>query len=308
MNADAGNTVAGIGLLILGLFVFSVQDVIMKFFSDRMAVQEVIFARGVVSLCLVGIALYSTQGAKGFSTKRPALNCLRGLCSFVCFSTFSMALAVLPLADAMPLYYTAPLFVVIFAGPFLGERVGLPVWAAIVVFLVARPNAGRVEPAMLLAIVSAIAYSAQILLTSRLGSSESALGMTFYLTLMFVLLSGVTGVVFGSGWMDQFAHPSATYLFRAWNMPSLFQTALFLALGLTGTVGFYCISQAYRLAKANEMAPFEYSSLPFAVLWGWLFWGALPAVTTVLGSVLIVAGGLFIVYSKLGFSHPRRRR
>ncbi len=295
---------AGIGLLILGLFVFSIQDVIMKFFSDQMAVQQVIFARGVVTLALISAALFYTQGTRGFSTQRPVLNCLRGFFSFICFSTFSMSLAVLPLADAMPLYYTAPLFVVVLAGPLLGEKVGYRVWVAIVagfvgVILVAQPNADGIEPAMVLAIVSALAYSAQILLTRVLGASDSALGMTFYLTLMFVLFSGLTGLVFGSGWMDQFDHPSAAYLFRAWSVPNLPQTGLFLVLGLTGTIGFFCISQAYRYGHANQMAPFEYSSLPFAVLWGWLFWGALPSTSTVLGSLLIVGGGLFIVYSEV---------
>ena len=299
-HQNNGNTLAGIALLILGLFVFSVQDVIMKFFSDQMAVQEVIFARGIVTLALISAALFITQGPRGFTTKKPFLNCLRGFFSFICFSTFSMALAVLPLADAMPIYYTAPLFVVVFAGPFLGEIVGFRIWIAIVagfigVVLVAQPNADGIEPAMVLAIISAIAYSAQILLTRLLGSTDSALSMTFYLTLMFVLFSGLTGLAFGSGWMDQFDHPSAAYLFRAWSFPSMHQTLLFLALGLTGTVGFYCISQAYRYGQANQMAPFEYSSLPFAVLWGWMFWGSLPTVTTLLGSILIVGGGLFVV-------------
>lgn len=306
-NQRGDNTMAGIGMLILGLFVFSIQDVIMKFFSDQMAVQEVIFARGIVTLTLISAALCYTQGPRGFTTRRPFLNCLRGFCSFICFSTFSMALAVLPLADAMPLYYTAPLFVVVFAGPFLGEKVGLRVWLAIVVgfvgvVVVAQPNGGGIEPAMILAIVSAIAYSAQILLTRLLGSSDSALSMTFYLTLMFVLFSGLTGLGFGSGWMDQFDHPSAAYLFRAWSMPNLSQAGLFLAVGLTGTIGFYCISQAYRFGHANQMAPFEYSSLPFAVFWGWMFWGSLPTIATLLGSVLIVGGGLFIVYSEVRVS------
>ncbi|MEM9044840.1 MAG: DMT family transporter [Pseudomonadota bacterium] len=300
----------GIGLLILGLFVFSIQDVIMKFFSDQLAVQEVIFARGMVTLALISAALYATQGLGGFATERPFLNCLRGFFSFICFSSFSMSLAVLPLADAMPLYYTAPLFVVVFAGPFLGETVGLRVWIAVIlgfigVVLVARPSADGIEPAMILAVISAIAYSAQILLTRRLGSTESALGMTFYLTLMFVLFSGLTGLVFGTGWMDQFEHPSAAYLFRAWTVPSVAQTGLLLAVGLTGTIGFYCISQAYRFGHANRMAPFEYSSLPFAVLWGWMFWGSLPTIWTVFGSALIVGGGLFIVFSEVRGSKRR---
>ena len=298
------STITGIGFLILGLFVFSIQDVIMKFFSGQMAVQEVIFARGVVTLKLISVALYLTQGLAGFTTQRPFLNCLRGFFSFICFSTFSMALAVLPLADAMPLYYTAPLFVVVLAGPILGETVSARVWMAIIVgfigvVLVARPNADGIEPAMILAIISAIAYSVQILLTRHLGSSDSALSMTFYLTLMFVLFSGLTGLAFGTGWMDQFDHPSAAYLFRAWSVPNSFQFALFLVVGLAGTIGFYCISQAYRYGRANQMAPFEYSSLPFAVLWGWMFWGSLPSMSTIFGSILIIGGGLFIVYSEI---------
>lgn len=299
----ADRPVAGIGLLVLGLFVFSIQDVIMKVFSDQMAVQEVIFARGLIAISLISIVLYATQGAQGFFTARPFLNCLRGFFSFVCFTTFSMALAVLPLADAMPLYYTAPLFVAVLAGPFLGETVGVRVWIAIAigfvgVIFVARPNAGGIEPAMILALISAMAYAAQILLTRFLGSTESAWGMTFYLMLMFVVFSGLTGLIFGSGWVDQFDHPSAAYFFRAWSVPTPAQAGLFFVLGLTGTIGFYCISQAYRYGRANEMAPFEYSSLPFAVLWGWMIWGSWPTIPTIIGNLLIAAGGMFALSSR----------
>ncbi|MEM6481331.1 MAG: EamA family transporter, partial [Pseudomonadota bacterium] len=69
--------------------------------------------------------------------------------------------------------------------------------------------------------------------------------------------------------------------------------------------GFYCISQAYRYGQANQMAPFEYSSLPFAVLWGWIFWGSLPTVTTLLGSILIVGGGLLVVSSEFKSSRKK---
>jgi len=297
---SADTTLSGIGLLVLGLAVFSLQDVIMKLFSDQMAVQEVIFLRGLVTLVPISVGLYFTGGWSAFVTRRLFLSCLRGLAGFICFSTFSMALAVLPLADAMPLYYTAPLFVVIFSGPLLGENVGIRSWLAIVVgflgvLLVARPSADGIEPAMILAIVSACAYSAQSLLARMLGPTESALRMTFFSMLTFVGLSGAMGLVFGSGWMDQFEHPSAQYLFRAWSVPTLPQAGLVLAVGLIAAAGFYCISQAYRLGRANRIAPFEYSSLPFAVLWGWTFWNAVPTLTTIIGSTLIVGSGLFII-------------
>jgi len=297
-SADA--TLSGVGLLVLGLAVFSLQDVIMKLFSDQMAVQQVIFLRGLVTLVLIGAGLYLTGGWIAFITHKLLLSCLRGLAGFICFSTFSMALAVLPLADAMPLYYTAPLFVVIFSGPLLGERVGIRSWLAIVVgflgvLLVASPSTDGVEPAMILAIISACAYSAQSLLARKLGPTESALRMTFYSMLTFVVLSGAMGILFGTGWMNQFDHPSAQYLFRAWSVPTLPQAGLVFAVGLIAAVGFYCISQAYRIGRANRIAPFEYSSLPFAVLWGWIIWSSVPTVATIAGSTLIVGSGLFLI-------------
>lgn len=299
-NGSTDATLKGVGLLVLGLAVFSLQDVIMKLFSDQMALQQVIFLRGLVTLVLIGTGLYVTGGWSAFMTRKLFLSCLRGVAGFVCFSTFSMALAVLPLADAMPLYYTAPLFVVIFSGPLLGEKVGVRSWLAIVfgflgVLLVARPSAEGIEPAMILAIVSACAYSAQSLLARMLGPTESALRMTFYSMLTFVVLSGSLGIAFGTGWMDRFDHPSAQYLFRTWSVPTLAQASLVLAVGVIAAVGFYCISQAYRIGRANRIAPFEYSSLPFAVLWGWLIWNEMPTLITVLGSALIVGSGLFLI-------------
>lgn len=292
--------IKGILFLVLGLSVFSIQDVIMKFFSDEIALQEVIFSRGLVTLVVICFLILRHEGAKGFIAQRPFLCIVRGFAGFTCFTTFSMALAVLPLADAMPLYYTSPLFVIAFSIPFLGETVKLRSWVAILVgfagtVLVAQPSAYGIEPAMILAIVSAIAYSWQSLLARKLGSTESALGMTFYSMCTFVALSGFMGLAFGNGWLDNFAHPSAQYLFRAWTWPTLGQFGLILTVGLVAAIGFLCISQAYRLGQASVIAPFEYSSLPFAVFWGWLFWGEIPGLMTILGSALIIGGGLYVL-------------
>ena len=160
------------------------------------------------------------------------------------------------------------------------------------VLFVARPGTGGLDPAMILALISALAYSAQSLLARYLGPTESAKGMTFYSMISFILLSGLTGLLFGTGWLDQFSHPSAQYLFRAWSFPNPEQWLLILAVGIIAAAGFLCISQAYRLGRASDIAPFEYSSLPFAVLWGWLIWNDIPSSLTLVGSGLIIAGGI----------------
>lgn len=299
-RSGANTTIQGILFLVLGLSVFSIQDVIMKIFSDEIALQEVIFLRGLVTLCVVCFLIARNDGRQGFITQRIFLCILRGFAGFTCFTTFSMALATLPLADAMPLYYTSPLFVIALSIPFLGESVTLRSWLAILVgfvgiILVAQPSVEGIEPAMILALISAFMYSAQSLLARKLGSTESALGMTFYSMLTFVALSGLLGLLFGNGWLDSFAHPSAQYLFRAWALPTARQFGLILTVGIVAAIGFLCISQAYRLGQASDIAPFEYSSLPFAVFWGWLFWNEVPGLMTILGAVLIIGSGLYAI-------------
>lgn len=297
-------TALGILLLMAGLAVFSLQDVIMKLFSSQIALQQVIFFRGLVTMTLVGALLALQNGARAFVTNRLGLCLLRGVAGFVCFTTFSMALAVLPLAEAMPLYYTSPLFVIMLAVPLLGETVRARSWLAVLfgfagVLLIARPTTLGVDPAMILALCAALAYSAQSLLARKLGATESALTMTFYSQIAFVVLSGVTALLFGQGRLDVVPHPSFQYLFRAWSVPSTEQAFLIVVLGLIGTVGFLCISQAYRLGPASRIAPFEYSSLPFAVFWGWLIWSDVPTVPIMFGSLLIVGSGLFAFHIAL---------
>ncbi|MEM7332522.1 MAG: DMT family transporter [Chloroflexota bacterium] len=293
-------TIQGILYLVLGLSVFSVQDVIMKIFSDEIALQEVIFMRGLVTLAVICFLIIRQEDGQGFTTKRLFLCIVRGAAGFTCFTTFSMALATLPLADAMPLYYTSPLYVIVLAIPILGETVKLRSWFAILVgfvgiLLVAQPNVSGIEPAMILALISALTYSIQSLLARKLGSTESALGMTFYSMMTFVALSGFMGLAFGNGWLDNFAHPSAQYLFRAWSVPTARQFGLIFTVGIVAAIGFLCISQAYRLGEASVIAPFEYSSLPFAVFWGWLFWNEVPGLMTILGSILIIGSGLYVL-------------
>lgn len=303
----------GILLLIVGLSIFSIQDVIMKAFSDEIALQEVIFLRGFVTLLVIVALMLRSGGGQAFVTKQPFLCFVRGFAGFVCFTTFSMALAVLPLADAMPLYYMSPLFVIAFSIPLLGEKVGLRSFIAIFVgfvgvILVAQPNAEGVDPAMILALISALAYSAQSLLARKLAATESGLGMTFYSMIAFIVFSGMMGLGFGTGWLNDFEHPSAQYLFRAWSTPTLEQTGLIIAVGLVAAAGFYCISQAYRLGRASVVAPFEYSSLPFAAFWGWLFWDSLPTDTTILGSILIVGSGIYALQRELASGRNLIRR
>jgi len=110
------------------------------------------------------------------------------------------------------------------------------------------------------------------------------------------------GLIFGNGAFAEWSHPSLAFLLRAWSWPSGHDLLLMLSCGVVATVGIYCLGQGYRLAEANLAAIFEYTALPWAILWGFLFFSQLPGLSTLAGVALVVAAGVVIAFRE----RPRR--
>ncbi|MDX1575650.1 MAG: DMT family transporter, partial [Kiloniellales bacterium] len=156
--------------------------------------------------------------------------------------------------------------------------------------------AGEIDPAVLLALLSALSYALMVLITRLIGRSNSGSGLSVYSMLVFIALSGLIGLAIGDGGLDSESHASARFLLRAWVVPGVQDFALMAVCGVIAGIGFFCLTQAYRVAPPSAIAPFEYSALPWAVLWGYLFWAELPAAATWAGLALIVGSGLYIVH------------
>lgn len=291
----------GIAFLVFGLSLFTVQDVIIKLLSGGYPTHQIVFFRGLVAMLPILAILFLEGGPRLLrSARRPAL-ILRGLCGFICFTAYYMALAALPLADAVTLFYASPLFVTTLSWPVLGEAVGLRRWLAVSVgfigvLVMVGPPGGGLDPAMLLAVGSAFAYAGQILMTRRLSRTEAGSTLAFYAMLTFVAASGVVGLAIGDGRFAGSVHPSLAFLLRPWVWPAGADLFLLAICGLIAGTGFYCLGQAYRLGPVSVIAPFEYSSLPWAILWGYLIWADLPSWLTLLGVALVVGSGLYIIH------------
>ena len=294
----------GIAYLVFGLILFSVQDLIVKLLSGGYPAHEIVFIRSVVAMLPILVIVHIEGGFARLRTARAPILILRGLCGFVCFTLYYLAIAALPLADAVTLYYACPLFVTALSGPVLGESVGLRRWAAVLVgfagvVVMVGPTGGGFDPAMLLAVAAACVYAGMIMMTRRYAKSASGSTMSFYAMLTFVCASGLSGLLIGDGRFSagsEGTHASLAFLLRAWIWPDGFDLLLLAACGLIAGVGFYCLSQAYRIGPASVVSPFEYSSLPWAVLWGFLFWSDLPGPATVVGVALVVGSGLYIIH------------
>ena len=163
------------------------------------------------------------------------------------------------------------------------------------------------EPAILLAIAAAVSYAVSIILTRKLGPHTNGGSMTLIAVVFYIVAGLAVGLLFSQ--IDSTsAHPSVAFLFRNWMWPQSGHWLLLIAVGLLSGVGFFALGQAYRLAEASLVTPFEYTYLPWAVLWGWVFFGALPDAATWIGLVLIVGAGLLIVFRESQLARGGRRR
>ena len=281
----------------MGVLVFSVQDAIVKQVSGAYPLTQVVFVRSCVS---VPILLWLVQREGGWQTSfssplAPLL--LRALIMLGAYTAYYMAFPALPLADAVALYFTVPLFVTALAGPFLGERSGWRVWAAVLlgfvgVMVMLQPGSGLFEPAALLSLLSAALYGSAMLMARCYGTHVSAGVMAFFQNAVFLVGSGVAALVFQALQLVSASHPSVVFLVRPWVALAPWDAALMAVCGVVSAVGTVFLTNAYRVARASTVTPFEYTGMLWAPLWGFLFFSEVPRATTVAGAAVIVVAGL----------------
>jgi len=229
----------------------------------------------------------------------------------VAYGAYYMAFPAMKLAEVVTLFFMAPIFITALAHPFLGERVGLGSWIAVLagflgviitywpsldVFGSARTGM-RFNWAMLLPIIAALTYAIPQLMARRMAASASASVMGFYQSVMFLIGALVLAAIFSLGdFAHPGMHPSLVFLMRSWVFHNWTDILLLAACGPVSAVGTVLLSQAYRMTEANFVASFEYSGIIWAAAWGFLGWGEVPDLYMGAGALLIVAAGLYMLF------------
>jgi len=293
------NHTLGITCAITGVVAMSIMDVVIKWLSPDYPLHEIILVRTVVALCLTLIIVHFEGGFVLLKTKRPMLHLIRGLMIVTANITFYLALAVMPIAEAAALFYVAPLIIAGLSVPVLGETVGSRRWAAIFigfmgVVLMSGLGTDSFKIAALLPVFAALAYALTQLMTRKLGVTDKASTLSFYIGIVFLVVSVGFGLTVGDGRFVEAGGPGLEFLLRPWRMPDANALALMVVCGFLVAVVAYMLSQAYRITQANVIAPFEYVALPLAILWGYLFWNELPDFKAMIGIVLIGGSGLYV--------------
>ncbi|KIN68518.1 Integral membrane protein [Sulfitobacter donghicola DSW-25 = KCTC 12864 = JCM 14565] len=280
---------------------------LIKSLSNGYPLHEIIFFRSAIALCVSFVFLQFEGGLSALRTEQPLLHVFRGVLVVIANMSFFLALAVMPLADATALFFAAPLFITILSIPILGEKVGPIRFGAVLVgfigvLIMQRPwepsetlEVSRIV--MLLPVLGALTYALNQLMTRKLGVKAPASALAIYIQLTFVFVSAFFFLIAGDGkFAATVTNESLQFLFRAWIWPSQQDQWVLLGLGVNGGLIGYALSQAYRLADAATVAPFEYIGLPLAVFWGFLAFSDLPTWEVWTGIALILASGLFVFF------------
>lgn len=292
----------GVLYLCLGVFLFSLHDVGVKWVSGDYPLAEVLTIRSGTALPFFFLLVHLDPGLSALVPPRIGLIILRAVILLIGYLSYYLGFAAMPFTDAVALYMSVPLIIVALSGPFLGERIGWLTWLAVVVgfagvVVMLRPGSGVFEPAALLILLCALLYSTGMVITRRISATTPASVMAFYNTLFFLGAAIGIGIVQTVWGLGVSTHPSAAFLSRPWIMPTAYDLAIMIGCGITAFGGIAGLTYAYREADANLVASFEYTALIWAPIWGFLLWQEVPGAATMAGAALIVGAGLVALFA-----------
>jgi drug/metabolite transporter (DMT)-like permease len=276
MSTD--NPVRGALLVSGAALMFASMGGLIRVASAQMPNEQVVFFRNLFGLLVLVPILWQRGGRIELKTAHPGLHLVRSLFGLAAMYCFFHALSVLPLADAVLLNFTAPLFIPFVAMLWLGEGVSGRLWAAIVigfsgVLLILKPGSGLYGGAALIGLASGAFAAVAMVSLRKLSATEPPLRVVVYYGVICTLVSCVP-------------------MLLSWQAVEPRLLLMLAAAGGFATMGQYLLSRGYGCAPAAQIAPFTYTSVVFAAVYGWLFWQELPGWTSAAGTLLVVVAGV----------------
>jgi drug/metabolite transporter (DMT)-like permease len=299
------NPAKGILLKLVSTVLFAVMSALIRYLGTRYPIGEVVFYRSAFAMVPV-MLVYALRGelAAVVRTERPLGQAGRGVISIAGMFLNFGALARLPLVESNAISFTSPLFSVALAALVLKERVRIYRWSAVVigflgVLVVLSPHLSGDELTVAMAsatsvagviygIAGAAANAGTVIQTRRLTQSETTSSIVFYFSL-FCSLAGLVTLPFG------------------WISPTGAEFAALIAIGLLGGTAHIFLTESYRYASASTVAPFDYTAMIWALILGYAMFGETPTPMIVVGSAIIAAAGLFVIWRERMLALERKR-
>jgi drug/metabolite transporter (DMT)-like permease len=271
----------GIALILASTVFLGTSDVTAKYLSATLPSIEIAWIRFLVFALIVSPAILGSP-RQALRSPRPGLQVMRGIALLLSSLFFISGLRFLPIAEASATSFVSPLFVTALSIVFLGESVGVRRWIATAVglagvLIIVRPGTGAFHPAALFPIVSALAWASMLIMTRMMSGKEYATTTMAYSSIVGVcVLSALVPLV--------------------WVALSWHDILFGILIGVASTAGQWIVVLAFRYADASVLAPFSYTQLVWASIFGFLLFGELPDIWTITGATFIVASGLYTAH------------
>lgn len=273
----------GIGLVIIGYFLFALNDVVAKFLVASFGVAQVLTIRAIGAFVVL-VPLARQQGEHPFrNVHRPLVQVLRAFLITLDTALFYAAVVYLPLADVMTFYMAGPIYMTVASHFLLGERAGWRRWSAVLlgfigVVVALDPSTSAFSAPAWFALIGGLAYALTLVLNRSLArTGDATLGI--YQGLATFILAGAASVF-------------------DWRSFTIAEGASMLLLGVIGALAHLVVTRSLKLAPVSILAPFQYTLLLWGMLFGFLFFGDVPGPNMIVGSAIIVVAGLFISHRK----------
>ncbi|CAN5529617.1 DMT family transporter [soil metagenome] len=275
------NTLVGIGLMLAAVGILPFLDVVAKFLGHQnVPVVQTVWARLMFSTLITIPFLLNGRTWRVMIPDQPWVQSLRGFLTVISTAFFFWALAYLPIADTLAIFFVQPLIVTALSPILLGEHVGLRRWLAVLTgfvgtLVIIRPGFAEINLGVVLALLSGAVTAFNMLLTRMVARRADPIANMFY--------ASFSGMIFTT-----IAVPFY------WQPPTQDQWQLFALLAVIGSIGHYLIITAYRHAEASLLAPLAYTEMIMAIAAGWWFFGDFPDEWTFLGLAILISSAIYI--------------
>ena len=272
--------------MLLSIVLFTLMDASVKWLGSYYPTAQIMFFRCAVALIPVLVIVSMRGGTSILRTRQHGLHMFRSLIGITAMGLAFYAFSLMPLAEAISILHTAPLFMTALSVVILGEKVGLRRWSAVIIgfvgmLIVVRPGADMLDSGSLYMLGAAFLIGCTTIVIRRLGRIDDPVCITFYFTLTGVAVS------------------LAGLLIQGWRAPPVTDLALLCLVGLLGGVAQYLMTLSYRHVAVGIVAPLKYLTIVFGGCIAYLVWDEVPDLQTVAGIAIIVVSGLYTLHREI---------
>ena len=298
---ETNQNTKGIFFIMTGMAFFSIQDSLIKYIYEDVALFELYFGRTLIQSIILLSFVLLTKKTIVLKTHFPILTLVRVVCFFFGFSFFYISLTFMTLAMTSALFFSCPFFMSMFAKFFLKEKIGIRRWSAILigfigVLIVLNPTLEEFNFFKLAPVACALCYATSMTITKYTSDKDSIYTQMTWLYIFAIFASIIIFLVSGDGKFNNFSDSTMQFIFREWFTNPAGAWPYVLIMGIVASISFFCVFSAYSIASPSIVSLFEYSYIVWAMLAGYILFETVPVPRTFIGAAIIIGAGFYIYF------------